>query len=501
MTKQLSYEDVLDVYVRLGFPREVVTHWTLPKADVDGLLKQFDTQVPLNILEVGTFVGLSTLLIAAHCHPDSHIHTVDPNFPLAVELGAMKTPLLDCDANTRQQELAQRAAAELGLAGRISFHVGGFATGATFASAKANADFTVPVVGPAVCAEHGPFDVIFLDGLHYTSTVLSDLRLAQAHLAEGGRIVLHDVIGRWGSNVRRAAWRFVEENPGFRFRHGRYTAIYDAIGVVERDSHTSAPPATPLAQTNHPGLENPDFCDNLATVIVNHCHPARVAMIGTDRWGLAASLARASIAEISMIGDDEAPARRLDLVILVDAACTDFPGGLSAAVAVATKCTDAVLLVSTPPGEDTAPVNARPVGWWARQFLASDFALHDQIRPDFEPTRFAYSLNTLYQTASSLACNLYLAKRMPVNERDDWLADMLVEKERRIEDLTVQGVYTDILLRDTVQKWISAADHYQRALQEIERIKGEQSSHSDESGKPNRTLTSRLLQRLRGLVS
>jgi hypothetical protein len=71
------------------------------------------------------------------------------------------------------------------------------------------------------------------------------------------------------------------------------------------------------------------------------------------------------------------------------------------------------------------------------------------------------------------------------------LRDLLVDKERRIEDLIVQSVYTDFLLRDTVQKWISAADHYQRALAEIASLKAPAAAADD-------SLWTRLRRRLRG---
>ena len=464
------YETILETYDRLGFPREVVTNWTLPKADVDGLLAQFDATRPLRVLEVGTFVGLSTLLIAAHCHPDTLIHTVDPNFPLSVELGSMKTPLAGCDPTMKQQALAALAAREMGLADHIVFHAGGFATGASFASARDASTQSVPVVGPAVCAAHGPFDMIFLDGLHYESTVYADLVLAAAHLAVGGRIVLHDVIGRWGSNVRRAAWRFVETNSGFRFSHGRYSSIYDAIGVVERIDGGTPAPALAIDSQTHPGLDNPEYRRNLATVVLNHCTPSSVVLLGSDPSGFADALREVGLARVE-VRSPALAAARADLAVLADAACDMQGEGGIAAIDGAVATADTVLLITTPPGEDVAPTWARPMGWWATHFLARGYVLHDELRPDFEPLRFAYSTNTLYRTSCSRDCNVYLARRLPAGDDVAALRRLLIEKERRIEDLTVQGVYTDFLLGDTVQKWISAADHYQRAQAELERLK------------------------------
>jgi len=492
MKREIAYEDVLTVYEKLGFPREVVTHWTLPKADVDGLLRQFDPARPLNVLEVGTFVGLSTLLIAAHCHEQTRIHTIDPDFPLAVELGAMKTPLAGCDETMRQQALARLAATELGLAERISFHPGGFATGATFASARASAADTVPVVGPAVCERHGPFDVIFLDGLHYEPTVYADLSLAAHHLRPGGRIVLHDVIGRWGSNVRRAVWRFVAENPQFRFMHGRYASIYDAIGVVQRVEDAAAiGVSTSGVAAEHPGLDNAEYRHNLATILVNRLAPRSVRILGGDATGLADALHAVGIPDVALAASGAQGEARCDLAVLLDRACEGDPTGMTGAIDRAVAIADTVLLVTTPPGEDVATPSARPIAWWAEQLLQRSYALHDELRPDLEPMRFAYSTNTLYKVDCSRDCSLYLARKLPVTPMAPVLRALLVDKERRIEDLMVQSVYTDFLLRDTVQKWISAAEHYQRALVEIEQLKTPTAAAGD-------SLWARLRRRLRG---
>lgn len=470
-TAHERYELILDTYERLGFPRGVVTNWTLPKADVQALLAQFDPTRPLNILEVGTFVGLSTLLIADHCDRRSRIHTVDPNFPLSVELNAMKIPLDGCDPDMRQQQLAKLAATELGLAERVVFHPGGFATGATFASARVSADDTVPIVGPTVCAAHGPFDVIFLDGLHYESTVYADLSLAAIHLAPGGRIVLHDVIGRWGSNVRRAAWRFVEQNPQYRFMHGRYSSIYDAIGVIQRaeDAAATGISAAGIA-AEHPGLDNPEYRRNLATVIVNRFAPRRVRIVGGDPTGMTKALRDVGIEDVEPDDADTPTPLRCDLAVLLDRACDSGITGMTTAMDRAVAMADTVLLVSTPPGEDVATPSARPTAWWADQLMQRGFALHDELRQDFEPMRFAYATNTLYRVDCTRDCGMYVARKLPAVPLAPAVRDLLLEKERRIEDLIVQSVYTDFLLRDTVQKWISAADHYQRALAQVESL-------------------------------
>jgi predicted O-methyltransferase YrrM len=66
---------------------------------------------------------------------------------------------------------------------------------------------------------YGPFDLIFIDGLHYASAVEQDLRLAAEALASGGIILMHDCIGMWGTNVRAGIFRFLADRAEFRLSH------------------------------------------------------------------------------------------------------------------------------------------------------------------------------------------------------------------------------------------------------------------------------------------
>ena len=170
---------------------------------------------PRNILEVGTFVGLTTLLMALISPPDTHIHTIDPNFSLQIEMESLRSRTYDSNAAMRTQELALQAADRLGVKDKITFHAGGFSTANSFATYNTAPASMVQIVGPTVCERYGPFDFIFVDGLHYEEDVYSDVNLAAEHLMSPGLIALHDVMGPWGSNVRRAVYRFLENHDEF----------------------------------------------------------------------------------------------------------------------------------------------------------------------------------------------------------------------------------------------------------------------------------------------
>ena len=232
-----GFRRVLGAYEIRGFDTAAIRQWCIPELDAEMLVEATRAQRPKRILEVGTYVGVSTLLMAL-ADPAATIVTIDPNLPLAAEMGSMGSDLGGLESARRTHDVARAAARELGVEDRIQFVEGGFAIGDTFSSIRSDPRAGVPVVGPAVCAEHGPFDLIFIDGLHYASAVERDLRLAAEALAPSGVILMHDCIGMWGTNVRAGIFRFLADRSEFRLSHPRFSELYRSIGFVFRaDEH------------------------------------------------------------------------------------------------------------------------------------------------------------------------------------------------------------------------------------------------------------------------
>ena len=476
---------ILSGYADLGYPAELVTSWALPFRDARTLAELTEQQKPKNILEVGTFVGVSTLMMAARLHEGAMIHTIDPNFPLNVELAAMNTPARGADLTMHPQRLALEVAQRLGLAQKITFHAGGFSTSATFASSKHHASLVTPVVGPKVCEEHGPFDFVFIDGLHYTEAVLSDLRLASRYLKPGGQIIVHDVIGMWGSNVRRGVLKFLSETPDFSFQHGKYSDMFDAIGILQHlpDSNRSSVIDCERADRKNL-LEKAEFVRNLASVAVNLCAPRTVVCMGRDRGGLLSQLEQFGVEELHQIcraGEAEntpdmnsrvkidvcefqdtfRPPGRFDLCLYwVDGEMFDDKS-IEHIIDSCVACSDTILFGGTPPGEiGISTPGSRPLAWWVRQFWKRGYRFHDVVRPLFEPLKFAYSFSPVYEVTSSELANLYLIRREPRKESDahGLMEELLVEKDSRIEDMALQAIYSDIVVHDLLKKGKAAQD-------------------------------------------
>ncbi len=474
-----GFDELLQVYENLGYHRDLVTHWAIPKQDAFKLLELIEIHKPKKILEVGTFVGFSTLLMAKYGHSGLHIHSVDPNFPLRVELGAMNTDTRDTNIEIRHQELALRAAQSSGLDSKITFHAGGYSTGNNYASTKSDPLNTVPVVGRKIGETCGPFDLIFIDGLHYEDAVLSDLRLAQEFLGPKGVIVLHDVIGGWGSNVRRAVFRFLIEKPEFLFQHGKYADLFDSVGVLQLEPNVKNHESSPtMVKCSENFFQQQEFVKNIVSILMRLCAPQSVMCFGSDRFGLLQCFADFGVTKLFHIGNQAIfdnhkssdliqfeefdfdvvyePVEAFDLCITVGDVDEMEAEKSQNFIESCIRASDTLFLAFTPPGESgAAEPGSKPMGWWVTKFWEKGFRFHDVIRPFIEPLRYSYSYSPLYKVESSKFSNIFLVKREGTESQNPWalLEKVLVEKEQRIEDLSLQAVYSDILLQDLLEKW------------------------------------------------
>ena len=137
---------------------------------------------PRRVLELGTNLGLGAAHLCAglaETGSDARLVTLegDPSFA-AIAADALET---------------------LGYADRVDIVVGRFAD-----------------TLPGVCAAHGPFDLVFIDGHHAEQPALDYVATLRPHLADGAVVVLDDV--EPGRPVRRA-WARLAAEPGARRRY------------------------------------------------------------------------------------------------------------------------------------------------------------------------------------------------------------------------------------------------------------------------------------------
>src|SRR4051794_4493296 len=109
----VAFAEVLQAYDTCGFDSAAIRQWCIPESDAKTLVEYVVERAPKRILEVGTYVGVSTLLIAVASHPETSIVSIDPNFPLRVEMGSMGSELGELDGTTRTHDVARAVARQL----------------------------------------------------------------------------------------------------------------------------------------------------------------------------------------------------------------------------------------------------------------------------------------------------------------------------------------------------------------------------------------------------
>lgn len=399
---------ILAAYEAEGFPADIIGQWTIPENDSIDLYQFVRHQRPKAILEVGTFVGLSTMLLALAAGRDAHVYTIDPNFPLSDEMGSMGSSFGSIDRTMRTHDVAAAVARRLGIEDRITFVAGGFSTGNTFTSRRDQpGKGDVPVVGPEVCEAHGPFDLAFIDGLHYADAVESDVRLASANVTGTGILVLHDCVGMWGTNVRTGVGRFLADNRDWRLLHPPYEALYRSLGVLFRpDVHPALSEGLADKLTLPAALHT--VLKPFATTL-RKLDPSRILEISTgpsvirDLVGADIPTAGASLTVDGIDGIAAAikgaatgtPTGKPALVVgigLADMLPDNEFAKLLEAIAVSGVL---AILVRTPPGERGAAMRfSRPLRQWLAMAQEAGAGLAALQPLDMAPSQFLFTTNT-----------------------------------------------------------------------------------------------------------
>ncbi|WP_336080161.1 O-methyltransferase [Thalassospira sp. CH_XMU1448-2] len=228
------FQRIVSAFEEEGYPHNIIGQWTLPENDVEDMLDALLSKRPKRLLEVGTFVGMSTMLLALASDDDAHIVSVDPNYPISREMLSMGSSIGEVAHERRTQEIAKAVAQRLGVDEKITFVSGGFAVDSSFASRRTDEASDISVVGAEICKNYGPFDFVLVDGLHYADAVEEDLNLAASAMAQSGIMLAHDCIGMWGTNVRTGVKRFLLKNPEWGFTHKPYADVYRSFGTLFR---------------------------------------------------------------------------------------------------------------------------------------------------------------------------------------------------------------------------------------------------------------------------
>jgi predicted O-methyltransferase YrrM len=396
------YKTVLTAYEELGYPAEIVNTWAIGHNDAPDLMAIAESVNPSRILEVGTYVGVSTMLIALAC-PGAHIFTVDPDLPLKIEMGATGSSVANVDSSATTHAIARAAAEKLGVADRITFVKGGYSVRETFSSTLTSKGSKAKLAGPKLCKDEGPFDFIFIDGLHTAEAVAADLQLSAKHLTPTGIMALHDCIGFWGANVRAGVLEFIRRNPSYRFMHPPYADLWRTVGIVAPADSKRIDLghfAGPMTKDAHPEGLGETFGALLASTFggrdileVSVGEPLLKSVAAPGRHVSVRVLAgrggRNLNAELDRILTQF---DKLDSPVLFSADLLDFspPELTQNLLAAVAHRKGELMLAVTPPGEEgIAGPESRPAGWLVSMARAHRFAAYGLPQLDLEPARYS----------------------------------------------------------------------------------------------------------------
>jgi len=223
-----GFEDSLDVYNRIFL--SYIKYWIDAKGDTNDLLlasvKPADAHAlycivrekqPSVILEVGTFVGFSTSLMAQAVKDNGKgkIYCIDPNLKHL----SVKSPLLH----------AKKMLEFLHLDEYVEMHEG------FFSEPRGGTDPDKPVLGKKISDIVASVDLAFIDGDHATMAVLQDFMLVLPHMQKKSTVMFHDIKSCY--TVRQGIITFLHDSIYkylFRYFEVAPSAI-DGIAFIEID--------------------------------------------------------------------------------------------------------------------------------------------------------------------------------------------------------------------------------------------------------------------------
>ncbi len=162
------------------------------------------------IVEIGSFHGRSTIVLASACPPDAEVIAIDPH--AGNDRGPQEIDGFEAEAD-RDHERFNQNLSDVGLSDRVT-HVRMFSD-------------------DALAEIDGEIDVLYVDGAHRYSPARSDIVRYGARVRDGGTMLIHDSfssIGVTGAILRELVfsrrWGYVSRS--------RSLTTYRAIGQVNR---------------------------------------------------------------------------------------------------------------------------------------------------------------------------------------------------------------------------------------------------------------------------
>ena len=229
------WEAVFAYFRKQGIPSEVLYNNCISRAEAEQIGSIIEKTNPRTLLEVGTFIGLSTGVIALSRTPGSTLVCVDPNLPVDDYINAMM-PHVNFTDKRGTLDFVRRMLAHFGQEQQTIVLEGFFSSISPWGQERITAlggdPEQAPIIGERV-GEYAPYDLAFIDGDHSTDAVFRDLSLLCPYMSQEGIIVLHDVSFTWKEQVCTGIAQFIENHADFSLKTD------DNLGFLSRDAEKS----------------------------------------------------------------------------------------------------------------------------------------------------------------------------------------------------------------------------------------------------------------------
>lgn len=203
-------EEAIEFFSAMGLPRQMLEMISITEENALELEKQIKAVKPTAILEIGSFVGVSSAVIAQSMSAGSTLVSVDPCLSIAPDAGEFSSQA--AQPNSYYFDSMLRAL----LTGKKIIRLKGFFSRYPTDQfvgyhGPYNPDFDSLEVVSDKAAASGPYDLIFLDADHYSASVRSDLNALFPMLSDKGRVIIHDMEGDWATEVGAGVDAFMNE--------------------------------------------------------------------------------------------------------------------------------------------------------------------------------------------------------------------------------------------------------------------------------------------------
>lgn len=223
ITVKEAREKALHFLSEQGLEREFLENVSIKLDDAEKLINISRHKQPQKILEVSTFVEVSTAVLGL-CLAETKIVCIDADFPVELQ-NILCVKQFKIDNQKTNLYFVEKVLLYLKILTKFTLKRGFFSC---FFPNEKDLNKVVnygikpedrKIIGPEVCEKYGPFDLGFLDGNHRKEAVKQDLTLLSSYIRPGGEIVLHDVgLDYWGQEVRQGVEQFLKEHPQKKFR-------------------------------------------------------------------------------------------------------------------------------------------------------------------------------------------------------------------------------------------------------------------------------------------